>query len=71
MKRKVIVLFLAVLILSLVIIVTPIGASDCSVVRYTPPTDESGYTLVEIIRITCTDGQTHTYVGYGASVVPL
>jgi hypothetical protein len=70
MKRKVMVLLLATLVLSLVIIATPVTA-DYNTERFTPPTDKSGYTHVEVICITCADGQTQTYVGYGGSVIRL
>jgi len=75
MKRKVMVLFLATLILSLAIIAAPVAASGNSEFRITPPTDKPGpgcvYTPVEVIYITCLDGQVQSYVAYGASTVPL
>ena len=73
MKRKVMVIFLAALILSLVIIAAPVAANNSE--RFTPPTDKPGpggvATPVEVICITCDDGQTQTYVGYGASTISL
>lgn len=74
MKRKVMVLFLAALVLALVIIAAPVAASN-NFEKFTPPTDKPGpggvATPVEVICITCADGQTQSCVGYGASTIPL
>lgn len=73
MKRKVMVLFLAALVLTLAAIAAPVAAANTE--RFTPPGDNPGpggvSTPVEVICITCDDGQSRSYVGYGASTTPL
>ena len=65
------VLFLATLVQSLAVMAAPVLADGNSVFRYVPPCDQPGPIPLELIYITCSDGQVQSYVAYGASIITL